>query len=217
MKVRRLPTGSPALDLLLRGGIECGAITQVFGEPGTGKTTLCLQLAVNCVREGKKAVFIDAEAISTERLEQIGGEDLDYSQILFSRPYSLEEQEKLVRNAARVMDLGLIVVDTINVFHRLRYHESPDGCEAPVLRMMDFLHTAAQKGEYPVVITSQVYMSKDEGEVKAFGGLTTAYLSKTILRLEKVRPGVRKAVIVKHRSIADAESAEFRLTGKGIE
>ena len=43
-----LSTGSKALDQLLGGGIETGAITEIFGEFRTGKTQLCHTLAVMC-------------------------------------------------------------------------------------------------------------------------------------------------------------------------
>jgi len=41
-----ISTGSHALDELLRGGIESGSITEIFGEFRTGKTQLCHTLCV---------------------------------------------------------------------------------------------------------------------------------------------------------------------------
>ena len=62
-----LTTGSTALDELLKGGIETGSITELYGEFRTGKTQLCHQLCVTCQLprsqgggEGK-ALFIDTE------------------------------------------------------------------------------------------------------------------------------------------------------------
>lgn len=43
-----LTTGSRELDKLLCGGIETGSVTEVYGEFRTGKTQLCLTLAVTC-------------------------------------------------------------------------------------------------------------------------------------------------------------------------
>lgn len=43
-----ITTGSKNLDQLLGGGIETGAITELFGEFRTGKTQLCHTLAVIC-------------------------------------------------------------------------------------------------------------------------------------------------------------------------
>ena len=62
-----ISTGSKALDDLLGGGIETGAITELFGEFRTGKTQLCHTLAVICQMpldmgggEGK-CLYIDTE------------------------------------------------------------------------------------------------------------------------------------------------------------
>ncbi len=44
----QVTTGSKELDKLLGGGIETGSITEIFGEFRTGKTQLCLTLAVTC-------------------------------------------------------------------------------------------------------------------------------------------------------------------------
>ena len=70
------------LDDLLGGGIEKGTITEVYGEPGSGKTNLCLQAARECVSNGKKMVFIDTEGVSLERLKQICQKNYDFKRII---------------------------------------------------------------------------------------------------------------------------------------
>lgn len=47
-EIIQISTGSKELDKLLGGGIETGSITEIFGEFRTGKTQLCLTLAVTC-------------------------------------------------------------------------------------------------------------------------------------------------------------------------
>ena len=47
-EIIQVTTGSKELDKLLGGGIETGSITEIFGEFRTGKTQLCLTLAVTC-------------------------------------------------------------------------------------------------------------------------------------------------------------------------
>lgn len=43
----KIVTGSKRLDELLGGGVETGTVTEFFGEYGTDKTQLCMQLSVN--------------------------------------------------------------------------------------------------------------------------------------------------------------------------
>jgi RecA/RadA recombinase len=52
-----ISTGSSDLDSLLGGGIETGAITEVFGEFRTGKTQLCHTLCVTCQRPLDQVYF----------------------------------------------------------------------------------------------------------------------------------------------------------------
>jgi DNA repair protein RAD51 len=44
----KISTGSKGLDDLLRGGIQTGYMTAVFGEPKSGKSQLAMTLSVTC-------------------------------------------------------------------------------------------------------------------------------------------------------------------------
>lgn len=73
-----LTTGCKDLDELLRGGIETGSITEVYGEFRTGKTQLCHTLCVTSqlpLEQGGaegKAMYIDTEGtFRPERLMEI--------------------------------------------------------------------------------------------------------------------------------------------------
>src|SRR5674476_1359063 len=44
------PSDCHSLDTLIGGGFPTKAISHIFGEPGSGKTTLGIQLAVNVIR-----------------------------------------------------------------------------------------------------------------------------------------------------------------------
>ena len=67
---KRLSTGVKGLDRLLGGGVEVGAVTEIVGEYGTGKTQLCHQLAVMAKLEGVgRVLYLDADG--TFRPERI--------------------------------------------------------------------------------------------------------------------------------------------------
>ena len=62
----RMPSGLPALDALLGGGIEKGTSTLFVGAPGTGKSTVAVQFALAAVKRGEHvALFIFDESINT--------------------------------------------------------------------------------------------------------------------------------------------------------
>ncbi len=124
-QMMKVALGCRALDDLLGGGVEEGCITLLHGEAGSGKTNFCLQLARNVVRAGRKVIYIDTEGVSLERLRQICGDDFEVvaKNILFSEPYSFEEQENLIEKAVKLAnsksEVGLIVIDSITMHYRL--------------------------------------------------------------------------------------------------
>ena len=97
----KLPTGSRILDKMLDGGYENGIITTVYGPAGSGKTNLCILVAINASRIGKKVIYVDTENnFSVERFKQICNSiNLDHLKIInnmaFFRPNNFEEQNKI--------------------------------------------------------------------------------------------------------------------------
>ena len=76
--VRKLKTRVPDLDDLLGGGFETQAITEMYGEFGSGKSQIVHQMAVNVQlpeEEGGlsgSAIYIDTEnTFRPERIEQM--------------------------------------------------------------------------------------------------------------------------------------------------
>lgn len=97
------------------GGIETGAITELFGEFRTGKSQLCHTLAVTCQLpvsmgggEGK-CLYIDTEGTFrpvrllavAERYGLNGEEVLD--NVAYARAYNADHQNSLLTNASALM------------------------------------------------------------------------------------------------------------------
>ena len=209
-------TGSPALDRLLTGGFESGIITEIYGEAGTGKTNICLQFGSIMAGKGKKVAYIDTEGVSADRMRQICGDR--YSEVmrnfLIYKPVSMEKMGNDLDSLSRIPELGVVIVDSANLFTRMGSPEEP-GTDRVFLRQIIQLQQFARERDIPVLVTAQVYGSGSE--VQPFSGRTMAHIVKTIIRLEKVGAGLRRAVIMKHRSEPELKEAEFRLTAKGVE
>ena len=213
-----------ALDDLLGGGVEEGCIPLLHGEAGSGKTNFCLQLSRNVVRAGRKVIYIDTEGVSLERLRQICGEDFELvaKNILFSEPYSFEEQENLIEKAVKLAEnnpeVGLIVIDSITMHYRLTMRDETRRDERYSLtRQIAKLLRVSRQREIPVVVTSQVYTDIDTGRYMPLGGHMLSHNAKTIVRFEKEGPSKRAAVLEKHRHRAEGSRTSFRITARGLE
>ena len=220
----RVALGCNSIDSLLGGGFEGGCITLVFGEAGSGKTNVCLQLARNVVRAGKKVIYIDTEGVSMERLEQMCGDDFEVvaKNILFTEPYSFDEQEVLIEKAAKITEttpeVGLIVIDSATMHYRLTLREEARRDDLHMLtRQIAKLVKVSRKVGIPVIATSQVYTDIDTGRFLPLGGHMLTHSAKTIIELAKTGPSTRVARLVKHRSAEEGRTAKFRLTARGVE
>ncbi|KIR42478.1 DNA repair protein RAD51 [Cryptococcus deuterogattii 99/473] len=142
-----ITTGSTGLDTILGGGIETGAITELYGklfalkmlffrvesEFRTGKSQLCHTLAVTCQLpvsmgggEGK-CLYIDTEGTFrpvrmlavAERYGLDGEEVLD--NIAYARAYNADHQLQLLVQASAMMAesrFSLLIVDSCTSLYR---------------------------------------------------------------------------------------------------
>jgi DNA repair protein RadB len=214
-----LPLRCVPLDDLLGGGIECGIITSIYGEAGSGKTNLCLQAARECVLGGKNVAYIDTEGVSVERVRQICV-DCDFEKILrkifFFSPTSFNAQEQMILDAFSVRNVGLVVVDTITMLYRLDLERDHNGTIRSFTRQMTNLQVAAREKNLYVIVAEQVYTDKN-GEIRPFTNRDTDHMAKTVVRLERTGRGEREATLMRHRSRPEGATAFFRIHTAGLE
>jgi len=222
MDIKRIALPDP-IGKLLSGGIELGAITQLFGPPGVGKTNLCLLSAVNCISSGKKVVFIDTEGgLSVERLRQISGEAFNnfLEELLIYEPKDFEEQEKAIAGLGEIVNsgVGLVILDSAVTLYRLdRNDETATEVNRAFGRQLSQLSRIAREKELAVIITNQIYPSFEGEGVEVVGRDISRYWSKAILELRHRESGTKEAVLRRHRSIPEGLSARFRIIESGIE
>jgi DNA repair protein RadB len=219
MNSERMSTGVPAFDDLLGGGLEPGVITQIYGGPGSGKTVLCIVIAVSCLRSGKGVVFVDTEGFSIERFRQVAGTDaesLAHDLILYE-PHDFEQQGIMIAGIARHMAggrIGLIVMDSATGLYRTQLDR---GTEIMQRLSKQIIHLLGYARRYtiPVLITNQVYMDTRKNIFVGLGGTALAHISKVIIRVDRLN-GRRKVVLEKHRSRPGGGSFLFDIVEQGI-
>ncbi len=226
IKIDRIPCNCGCIDDLLCGGFESGIITQIYGASGTGKTNICIQLAIECVRSGKKVIFIDTEGFSADRFKQIAGEDAKKiaSDIIIYEPMSLEQQYSAIVDLEKIMNerIGLIVLDSAALFYRLGLtsddrDEGNMALRRELMNQIGILYGIARRYGVAVVITNQVYTDITTGDIYPIGGTALEHLSKTIILLERTGISKRRATLRKHRSKSEGSFCDFTLTDKGVQ
>ena len=216
----------------LLGELEPGAITNLYGQPGTGKTNICLLAALDCVRNGGKVLFIDTEGgLSKERASQISGSADMLKSIILLEPRTLREQELAVKKAEQ-SDARLIILDSAVALYRIEHAELADGIQErdrknkmdillganrSLSRQMSVLSKTAKDRNIPVLITAHAFKNWDNGELEVVGGDAIKYWSKVMVHLEKTgKTSERKATLVKHRAREENSSVKFLLVNEGI-
>lgn len=219
MESRRVTSGSPDFDDLLGGGLEKRTLTQIYGEPGCGKSTLCLIATVAVLEAGSPVVYIDTEGFSVDRFRQIAGDAAESlaDHLFLFEPATFDQQAMMIGECEAIVrsrKAGLIVLDSATALYRsevLPPGEAQRRLGHQLVRLLGF----AKRYEIPVLVTNQVYMDIDRGALKGLGGTTLEHISKVIVRIEK-RDGLRRAVLEKHRSMPENISFDFEIVKEGI-
>jgi len=222
--VEKISSGSKLLDGLLRGGYEKDVITTLYGPSGAGKTNICLLPLVHMAGKGKKIIYIDTEgSLSTERVQQITKHYKKVLEnVLLFQPTEFHEQAAIIANLNKIVSskIGLIIIDSIAMLYRLELGKTHDvyDVNTSLGQQIAVLTRIARLKKIPVLITNQVYADfKNKDKVSMVGGDLLKYGSKCLIELKSYVHGVREAVIIKHRSIAEGEKVRFRIVEKGIE
>ncbi|GAA5976707.1 hypothetical protein JCM11641_005667 [Rhodosporidiobolus odoratus] len=233
-----ITTGSTALDNILGGGIETGAITELYGEFRTGKSQICHQLAVTCqlpcdMKGGEgKCLYIDTEGtFRPERLlaisERYGmnGEDV-LDNVAYARAYNADHQSQLLILAGAMMSesrFSLIIVDSVTSLYRTDYSGRGE-LSARQMHLAKFLRSLMRLADefgVAVVVTNQVVASVDNApgamgeQRKPIGGNIMAHASTTRVSMRKGRGPERLAKIVDSPCMPEAD-AKFQITSQGI-
>ena len=221
MKTDRQSSGNAALDHLLGGGLELRTVSQFYGSPASGKSTLCMIAAVSCLRAGRSVIFIDSEGFSIERFRQIAGADTEkLAELLFLfEPVDFEQQGNMIAEADKILKAhkpGLLVMDSATALYRTDLEKGRDAMQQLTRQMIQLLGYA-KRYELAVIITNQVYMDTTRNTFYGLGGYALEHLSKAIVRLERLsQPGLRRATLVKHRSQPEGGAFDFEIVQDGI-
>ncbi|MDP3640064.1 MAG: DNA repair and recombination protein RadA [Nanoarchaeota archaeon] len=232
--VSKLSTGSKQFDLLMGGGFETGAITECFGEFGSGKTQIGHALAVNVLKEDPDAfaVYIDTEnTFRPERIIQMAtGAGIDpedaLNRIMVARAYNSDHQMLLAEKAESLLTeqkkkVRLVVVDSLTSHFRAEFIGRGTLAERQqkLNRHMHALSKLATTNNLCVYVTNQVMAKPDQffgDPTVAIGGHVVAHASTFRIYLRKGKKGSRVAKLIDAPNLADGECC-FMVTEGGLQ
>ncbi|MGI8832470.1 MAG: DNA repair and recombination protein RadA [Nitrososphaeraceae archaeon] len=231
----RCSTGSRALDELLLGGIETQAVTEFYGEFGSGKSQICHTLAA-IAPQPKEAgglnggvIYIDTEGtFRPERLNQIArARELEPSHVLKNvavcKVYNSSHLELIIKDLGKYVNdfnAKLVIIDSIISLHRAEFagrgtladrQQRLNGLLHKVIRLAEIFNIA-------VVITNQVQSSPDTffgDPTKAAGGNIIGHASTYRIYLRK--SGENRTAKMIDSPYHPYSDAKFTLNEKGTD
>jgi DNA repair protein RadA len=231
--VIKVSTGSKNFDTLIGGGFESAALTECFGEFGSGKTQIGHVLAVNCQKQfpGCVVVYIDTEnTFRPERIEQISkAVGLEPSETLknvkVGRAYNADHQMLLAEKVEDLikkqgLDVKLVIVDSLTAHFRAEYIGRGTLAERQqkINRHMRDLAKLAHIYNLCIYVTNQVMARPDMffgDPTQAIGGHIVGHASTFRIYLRKGKKGSRVAKLIDSPSLPEGE-ASFYVETSGL-
>jgi DNA repair protein RadA/Sms len=203
---KKISTSDLELDRVLGGGLVAGSVILIGGEPGIGKSTLMLQLALNIA--GKKVLYVSGEESEQQikmRAERITPNPTADCYIL------TETSTQNIFKQIEQLEPDIIIVDSIQTLHSGHIESTPGSvsqvreCTAELLRF-------AKETDTPVFLIGHI--TKD-GAIA--GPKILEHMVDTVLQFEGDRHHVYRILrSVKNRFGAAAELGIYAMHGSGL-
>ncbi len=176
--IERISTGTRSLDDLFGGGVETQAITEFYGEYGTGKTqichTLCVMVQLPKERGGLEAgaIYVDTEnTFRPERIYHIAEKkgldpQVALENVIVASAYNSAHQELILEDVGSVIEknnIKLLVIDSAVAHYRAEFLGRGTLAERQqrLNKFMHMLMRIAETYNVAAVATNQIQASPD--------------------------------------------------------
>jgi DNA repair protein RadA/Sms len=204
-KESRIHTGITELNRILGGGLVPGSTVLIGGEPGIGKSTLALQLAL--LMSDLKILYISGEESAEQirlRAERIG--QLHENCFILTETY-LES----ILDQISDFSPGLIVIDSIQTLYTDLIDSSP-GSVAQIRECASRLIRYSKEYHIPVILIGHI---NKEGHIA--GPKVLEHIVDTVLQFEGDDNNLYRLLrSVKNRYGSTADLCIFEMTGTGL-
>lgn len=200
----RMKTGDQELDNVLGGGIVPGSLTLLGGEPGIGKSTLLLQVALKLPF---KTLYISGE----ESLKQV---KMRADRVYTGKNHCFilsETNTQLIVKQIADLNPDMVVVDSIQTLHS-SYIEASAGSVSQIKTCTTELIAFAKKSNIPIVLIGHI--TKD-GHIA--GPKILEHMVDTVLQFEGDRNHIFRILRAhKNRFGSTHELGIYEMIGSGL-
>ena len=205
LETRRIDTLDTELNRVLGGGIVLGSLILIGGEPGIGKSTLMLQLALKL--KGTKVLYVTGEESDRQiklRADRIGIKN-DSCFIL------TETNTQQIFKQAEELAPDIIIIDSIQTLHTV-YVESPPGSVSQVRECTSELQRFSKESSIPIFLIGHI--TKD-GMIA--GPKVLEHIVDTVLQFEGDRNYTYRILrTAKNRFGSTSEIGIYEMIGDGL-
>lgn len=202
----RVSTEDKEFDRVLGGGLVAGSLVLIGGEPGIGKSTLMLQIALHI--KGKKVLYISGEESDHQikmRAERILPDTIPQCYIL------TETNTQNIFKQIEQLEPEIVIVDSIQTLYSAHIESTP-GSVSQVKECAAELMRYAKESGTPVLLIGHI--TKD-GAIA--GPKVLEHMVDTVLQFEGDRHHVYRILrSIKNRFGAAAELGIYEMSGKGL-
>jgi recombination protein RecA len=191
----RIPTGFPALDRALEGGLPRGLITELSGAPSSGKTTFALCMVAHMQQNSLRAAWIDAEHVFDPAYASRLGVSLE--RLAVARADTAEESLEIARQLAGSGAIDLLALDSAAALTPAIEFEIGIGGAGPGLQARVLatgfrrLAVVAAKTETAVLVLNQIRSGADAGSSETSAGGPAVKLHAALrIALEPMETGL---------------------------
>lgn len=183
-----IDTGISALNGLLGGGIALGCITEFFGVPSVGKSTLAQQIITQAQKQKRPCLFSDTEFQFTQRYAESLG--VDCAELDLTQNRIAEETFDAIEDWITKNKGGLVVLDSMGGV--LPKEEAEKSAEGKSIGLQSRLMAAfcrkaigllAENNNALIIVNHEV-LNLNTGAIGSSGGAKLAHHKRYSIRLK---------------------------------
>ena len=206
-KITRLSSGEVELDRVLGGGVVPGSLILLGGEPGIGKSTLMLQVAMMVSSFGKKVLYVSGE----ESPEQVRMRAMRIGKVPSDLMVLPETRVPLVLSDLKEEEYSLLFIDSVQTLDQPEIDGAP-GSVSQIRESVAAITAHAKAHALPVFLVGHI---TKEGSIA--GPKVLEHMVDVVLQFEGDRNhAYRMLRAAKNRFGTTSELGIYEMLGDGL-